>query len=470
MVGEKFYSNLLILTDSELKSCIRFSSNPFFNKRDEITTTLKLFKARKDDFKNLLLDEELIFKKIFGSKQTFSKKALIDHFYYCLLFFEQFVIQIEIQDSKEKQLKILQKFYSKRGAQKEADSINSKLIDLTNSKNISFNSYLTLYELHIDKFLNLVEHFSNDVFQNIEKAVDNLDKFYFIAKHHWTQELEVLSQTTNFEYKGRLMNEIQNEIITDEELSNKLLFKIYKITYALYNGDFSLESYFELKELVLSNLEKFESRTKKQVLMDLSNYIAYLYKTSSDLELLKESFVIQKIQAEHKTLLKNNILPEPNFASALRVAMYLKEFEWCEKFIDESKHYVENQNSVRKAQAELCYNTGKYDEALDLVNIIEMKKFTDQYELKNLYAKILFDQKKHDLLENHLKTYELFLRRNKEASDERIEMNLRFVLYLKRLNNNITNSKRIAKLKNDVELDLSFFNRHWLLGEINKHV
>ena len=470
MVGEKFYISLSSLTSSELNACIRYSTHELVNKRKAITATLKLYKLDSDVFFSLLEDEKKLFSNIFGTKARFNKKALVDHFHYCLLFFEKFAIQISIEENKEFQLKTLELFYRKRGLKKESSIINSKLIDLTNSKNISFKSYLNLYELYIDRFNILVENFSNDVFENIEKAVDGLDKFYFIAKLHWTQELEVLSKTKNFNYEKRLLNEIQNEIAKDKVLSNKLLFKIYNITFSLYNGKFSKEEYLVLKDLILDNLSKFEILTKKQFLTDLSNYIAFLYSTSSDLELLKESFEINKIQTENKFVIENNRISDSKFSTTIRIALTLKEFDWVEKYIEEFSHFVENENLVVRYKAELYYNLKKYEEALVLINTISLKTFVEHYEIKTLYAKILLDKKEYDLLENHLNTFELYLRRNKEGSSEIIDRNLRFVLYLKRLNNNITDKNKIQKLKIDVTEDLIVFNRHWLLAVLENQL
>lgn len=470
MVGEKFHISLSALTNSELNACIRFSTNELFNKRKSITTTLKLFKLDADAFFSSLEDEKKLYSYIFGTKARFNKKALVDHFHYCLLFFEKFAIQISIEENKEFQLKTLELFYRKRGLKKESSIINTRLIDLTNSKNISFKSYLSLYELYIDRFDILVENFSSDVFENIEKAVDNLDKFYFIAKLHWTQELEALSKAKNFNYKKRLLKEIQNEISKDKVLSNKLLFKIYNITFSLYNGKFSKKDYLVLKDLILNNLSKFETLTKKQFLTDLSNYIAFLYSTSSDLELLKESFEINKIQTENKFIIENNRISDAKFSTAIRIALTLKEFDWIEKYIEEFSSYVENESLVNRYKAELCYNTEKYEEALELISIISLKTFVEHYEIKTLYSKILFDKKEYDLLENHLSTFELYLRRNKEGSAEIIDRNLRFVLYMKRLNNNLKDSKKMEKLKIDVTEDLIVFNRHWLLAALEKHI
>lgn len=470
MIGEKFYISLSVLNVPELNALIRYSANKLINKREDITNTLKLFKVDKDLFYSYLNDEEIVFAKIFGSKATFDKKSLIDHFHYCLNLYEKFAVQISIDEDKELQLKTLELFYRKRGLQKESSAINTKLITLTRSKDISFKSYLSLYELYVNRFLILVNNFSNDVFENIVDAVDNLDKFYFIAKLHWGQELEVLSKTKNFQHKKRCLNQIRDVIANDEEISNKLLFKIYTKTYALYSEHYSLEEYKVLKGLILDNLSKFDRETKKQFLTDLSNYISYLYSTSADTGLLSESFEISKIQIKLKTLIEDNKLPEPNFSSILRVALYLKEYEWAKQFIEDSTAYIDNEDLILKNKAELFFVMGDLEEALNIISVINLKTFGDNYEIKTLYAKILFQKEEYDLLENHLNTYELYLRRNKEASAEMIDRNLRFVLYFKRLLKNLYNPKKIEKLNKDVAQDLIFFYRNWLLIEINKRL
>lgn len=467
MIGEKFYNSVSCLSASELNACIRYSMSELFNKRTEITKTIKFFKKNKEEFFLLLNDEENTFKKFLGRKVKFDRKLLTDHFHLCLNLLENFIVFTEIQKDKDAQLKLVENFYKERSYQSEAESINAKRIKIVSNEDISIDSYLTLYKLYINRFHILVKQFENETFENIEIALNNLDKFYFLAKMHWSQELEALNVVRKFDYDKRLMNEIKELILNDDELTKKLLFKIYLITNDLYNGKFTKEGYYEFKQVILKNLDRFEFKTKKQFLTDLSNYVSFMYGKSPVLEWLKESHEVLKMQIKSKTLVVENHLAEPSYALGIRVALNLEEYEWANKFIADYSQYITNEVLIQKMKAEVLYNLNKHDEALEIINEIPLKSFSDNYEMKTLYAKILFDKKQYDLLENHLKTYELYIRRYKESSDDIKDRNLRYVLYLGRLFRNINHSKRIEKLFKEVSEDNKVFYKNWLLARIS---
>lgn len=465
MVGEKFFYSISSLTDSELVSCVRFAKHDFFNKRVAISKTISLFKKDKTTFLLLLENEQKIFKKIFGSKDKFSTKTLTEHFHYCLLLIEDFIVYTQTQRNKDGQLKILENFYNERGSKKEAETINAKRIKLTSNKNINFATYLKLYNLYIKKFDIMVTRFDNETFENIQIALDNLDKFYFLAKMHWSQELEALNSVSNFDYDKRCLEEIRNLVTNDEDLAKKTLFRIYLETYKLYNGNFSETAYFEFKELITSNLEQFDSSSKKHFLTDLYNYVSYLYSAESVKKWIEESFEILKLQIKHKTLIEKNQFPEVNFSQGIRVAISLGEYQWAENFIEEFSCFIDNGTLLQKSRAEVFYNLKQYEKASDLIQEMSLSTFADNFEMKTLYAKILFDQKAYDVLGGHLHSYDLYLRRYKDASEDLIDRNLRFVQYVGRLFRNKNNPKKIEKLHLDIQEDKLVFNKSWLISK-----
>lgn len=469
MVGEKFFQSVSSLSSSELNACLRYSLNPSFNKRLEISSTIKLFKKSKEDFILLQKNEEKLHKKIFGNQEKYDKKTLVDHFHYCLNLVENFIVYSVVQNDKDEQLKILENFYSDRGCEREAEAINLKRIKLTRSKNISINSYLSLYDLYINKFRITVKRFENETFENVKIALDNLDKFYFLAKMHWSQELDVLNLVSKCDYDKRLLKEIREIVENDTDISKKLLFKIYIETNKLYNGDFSAEKYFQFKDLILKNLDKLEAKSKKQYVTDWSNYGSYMYSREPTMEWLQENFEILKIESDNDLLIVKNKVTDAKFSQGIRIALTLKEFDWADKFINKYKDYVNNENLVLKMQAEVHYNKGDYENSLELINRIPLKTFTDNYEIKTLYSKILFDKGEYDLLENHLNTFELYLRRYKDITEDLRDRNLNFVLYLGRLHRNLNNKKKLEKLFNDVTENKLLFNRSWLLSKISLH-
>ena len=320
----------------------------------------------------------------------------------------------------------------------------------------------------MNRFEILLNDFNYETFQYAEKALEFLDKYYFLEKIRIIQELRTDSIMSNRKYDVILLNEIKKAIKEDDKFHKKLLFKIYTITSDLYEGIFDKDTYFKLKDLVHSNIDKFDFFTLKMFFSDIGNYLSLLFNKTADSSLLKEVFENYKIQLEHKTIIVNGRIVDANFSQIINVSLALKEFEWVTNFINEYGKYLYNNDLVLLNKALVLYVQTKYDDALDLLNNVELTTPKINYELKTLYAKILYLKDEIDLLENHLNTFEIYIRRQKKISELIRQNNLDFVLFLKRIIHNQTNRTNLERIKKDIEENKSVFSRIWLLQEIDK--
>ncbi len=466
MVGEKFFINISSLDSKELNGFIRFSKSSFLNKKAELTKTLILFKKNKKHFKNLLKNENLLFKTLFP-KEILNKKQLKNHFQYCEYLFEDFIVYHISQNNKEQRLQILSTYYAENNIVKEALSSNSKLISIVEKKKINFRNYYSLFDLNLKRFNILLNDFNYETFQFAEKAIDYLDQYYFLEKFNIHQELLADTIMSSRKYDVRLINEIENEISKNAVLSKKLLFQIYNITNNLYQRKVDKEVFQKLKELIIPNIEKFDFKSKKKYLEDIGNYLSILYSATGDNSLLKEFFENYKVQLKHETLLKNCVLPDANFAQIVRVSLFLKEYDWAVNFVAEYENSLENKDLVLISKAEIAYNQKKYEQFFEIANKVDLNSTKLKYELKALYAKVFYDTKEFESLENHLNSFEIYLRRQKTLSELVKTNNLNFVLYLKRLLSNVVKPHNLKILKKDIEADKGVFNRNWLLIRVD---
>lgn len=468
MLGEKFYISLSSLSTIELNSFIRYSKSNFLNKKKEITFTIELFKKNKEKFFTFLNKEQILFKKVFPNEKTFDRIRLKDLFHYSINLFEDFVVFYVSKTDDEQKLSILSKFYAKKNMQKEALAINTKLFKIVKKYKLNYKNYYKLFKLDMNRFEILLNDFNYETFQYAEKANELLDKYYFLEKLRITQELRSDSIMSSRKYKISFLNEIKNEIKVNEKINKKLLFKIYSITSDLYEGVFDKETYFILKKLVLKNIEKFDFFTRKMVFSDINNYLSILYNKIGDSSLFVEVFENYKNQIHYKTIIINNKIADADFSPIINISLALKEFDWTNKFIDKYSKNIQNKDLVLLNRAQILYVQKDYDKALETLRDVEPKTPLVNYELKAIYAKILYLTNEIDLLDSHLNAFELYIRRQKNISELVKNSNLKFILFSKRLVNNKVNAANLLKLKKDIEKDKSVFNRIWLLSELDK--
>lgn len=468
MLGEKFIKCIELLNSSELNTCIRYSKDTILNHRKIITKTLELYKKNPQSFISLLKNEEKLFKKLFPQQKIFDKKPLNSHFHQMMIYMEEFIAIRKIQQDKNERQRILEGFYIENQAQKEALAVNTKRIKTAQQKNVSFESYLHLYQLYINRFYTKADKFENNIFDNVAKAVDYLDNFYFLAKLHWNQELQANALINNQEYSISFIDKIQTYIKDNPEFSEKTLFKIYAITSALYNSDFDEKRYTELKELILGNFSAFTTRTKRNLITDLSNYISYLYNKTGNPKLIPDIFEIYQTEIKHQLLpLRNSPFPEGKFAQIIRIGLSLKKIDWVENFIKKYKKYLENETLVAVCKAEVLFAQNQFEAMLKTLNTIEINSLKNQYEVRNLYVKCYYKLQEFDVLDNFLASYDVFLRRNEQLSKQLQEFNLLFVKFMKRIIRNRHNTKKLQQIKTELTETKSVFHRQWALDELD---
>ena len=407
-----------------------------------------------------------MFSIIFPTIKTLDKNLLKTHFNYCGKLLEDFIVYYISQNNKEERLSILSKFYSEKNIPKQALKANTDLLTIVENNKLNYKNYDKLFKVNLDRFNILLNDFSYDTFKYAEKALHFLDKYYFLEKFNIRQELYTDTIMSNRTYEFKLLDEIKNEIDNDKSFHSKLLFEIYRISIELYERNVDKKSFFKFKKLIISNLDNFDFITKKSFLGDIGNYLSILYSKTADNSLLVEVFENYNRQIQHKTIITNKKIPDANFAQIVRIAMYLKEFEWANKFIKDYGIYLNNEDLILLSKAEISYSQLKFNETILLLNKVDLKTTKLNYELKSLYAKVLYDTNDIDLLNNHLKTFEIYLRRQKKLSKLIKESNLNFVLYLKRLVHNKLNKSYLIKLKKEIIENKTVFNRNRLLERL----
>ena len=269
MIGNKFYTNISSLDKNELNGFIRYSKSTFLNKRPEILKTLEQYKQNPKHFENMLSNDTLMFKKLISEKDKFDKKQLKNHFHYCEKLFENFVVFNYSQNNKEARLSILTDFYAEKNITSEALLVNSTLITLIESYKLNYKNNRKLFKHHLKRFDILLNDFSYDTFKYAEKALQYLDKYYFLEKFNLRQELYSDSIMTNRAYDFKLLDEIKKEIKGDKEFSSNLLFKIFSITIELYERKVDIDTYFVFKKLIINNIHLFDNNSIKYFLGDI---------------------------------------------------------------------------------------------------------------------------------------------------------------------------------------------------------
>ena len=466
MIGEKFFTLVSSLSDSELNSCIRFSKSNLHNKREEIVSLLVLFKKNKSRFFEHLQDENKLFLLLFPKEKNFQTKYLSDLFHYSVLIIEEFIAIQSIQNNKITKLKLVQQYLNEKNLENEALSYSFRLLKHAENALNNKSKALELFLLKETIFQNSLKNFNVADFDYAKQALAHLDTFYYTNRLHYSQELLANQIHLRVQYDFTIPEKLKNTVFNTGEIVENVIVQLYNFSYDLYNGKGTLEAFYTFKTLLLAHIDSFDFNTQKFFLTDLSNYMAILYSQSNDAALLKEIFDVYKLQVKYKILYLNGFFQSSNFNQILRVAIFQKEFAWAELFIEEHKGLLEDPIQVLVAQANLLFEQGFYDKTEKLCLGLMQENLRNNIEIKIIYAKTLFELKAFDTLDTHLQNMEMYIRRQNDLSDVLKEKNLQFVLFLKRLLKNKNKATLLKVLKNEVMQNTTFFHRKWLIEKL----
>jgi hypothetical protein len=171
---------------------------------------------------------------------------------------------------------------------------------------------------------------------------------------------------------------------------------------------------------------------------------------------------LNKIGLEHGTFLREGYLPSSAFGNIVTVACHSKDFEWASEFINAYNHIIAEETrpvAILIAQAILAFETGRFQEAIDLLEPAMIETHLDILRARSLLLRSYFELKAdQDLILDTCTSFENLLRRSLKT--EANQAMLAFVLILRRIVAQKSSKKVIL---DRIEKATSLYSRNWLL-------
>jgi len=208
---------------------------------------------------------------------------------------------------------------------------------------------------------------------NYKRAVDALDAYYLVKKlmylcHQWNHQVVAPYQTSDFE----LLKELEM-YIPESPYFEIPTIQIWFNTLQLLKSEDKEKNYFKLKDLVFEH-HKILSR------IDIRNLFAIIQNSARIVFEKKEAYYNELFEL-YNFQLKNGIFNDPVFFTVyiflniFTSAIILNKLEWATKFLEDHSDYSLNReddvHSLCKAM--LCFSKEEYSEALDILNVCNVK-------------------------------------------------------------------------------------------------
>lgn len=463
-----------------MKEFEKFISSPFFNKGRNYIHFFNQLKKFYPKFDNDVMTPEYIYAKLYPGKK-FNKQILWNMTSQMLAMAEDFLTYESLRKNKfvrEQQIsgefleRRLSAFYKKKLNEMES------AIDSLGIGAAYFRQKADLEDSRMGY------HFIEDTQQFLPELVNKKGDYVIL---HFMRELSDI--IGSMRTSKSMYNKQYEDSITYKFVTNLMLDKIVEYAYntkfkyapvldiyyetimlSLEYGD--KKHFFRLKELFEQNHHLFTKQEKSLVAAELTNYCVQKM-NEGDTSLRQANFELDKFKLKHEIVYISRLLPKVTFMQILGNALFLKEFEWAETYIEEyvPKLKASYQKPTRvMCYAHLYYLKKDYAKVLEYLSRVEFIDTLDKLYARTLYIRTYFEMKEFETLISYLDSTKHFYEKNPYVSNTLRSNNLKFVGCMNRLLAAMESKDdfELEKIKKQVMEDKTIANRDWMADKIDE--
>ena len=451
---------------SELREAGEFINSPLMNKRGDLKQLYAvLSKAIKKG--KAAPEKEAAFQHVFP-KQSFDSQQFRLLLSYLFKAFEQFLLWKELQDNPMKQPAMLLSAYRKRRLVPHFQKVWNRSKKQFPQQPFSHPElYLEKYFIEHERYLFLSET-SRTKELNLQEVEDNLTTALLAMKLRQACFLRSHEAVFNTSYQTALVEELLG-LAAQKEYEKNVGVSLYRSCYmALYQqkGAAEFESF---KTLLFANAGKFPADEMMDLYLLAINYCIKKV-NEGKYPFYRQAMDLFKNGLQTELLLKENRLSHFTYNNIVAVAIRLEEeWEWADWFVNHYKGLLEP--SFREATfglnaAQLAFVKKDYDKALGHLQKADYKDLINNMVAKVLQMKTYYEMDEYGLLDSHLRTMRMFIRRNKKMAYHR-ENWTNIVRYTQKLMElNPFDQQKRKQLEEQVRKETTLTEREWLLAQL----
>jgi len=162
------------------------------------------------------------------------------------------------------------------------------------------------------------------------------------------------------------------------------------------------------------------------------------------------------------------------YKTILYSALRIKEFEWCEEFIEKFRNFHNpgnRDNIINYSKACLKFETGDFESSMNFLSGLNADNVMLQLDKNILHLLIYYELNYFDSAFSLVDSFRHFLKDNKILSKEVIDNHCNFMGYYKtilRLKQNTVNSLDFEYLKKEIFCHENVRRKEWLLEKIDE--
>lgn len=470
----KLFNLLECLTQKELKELENFVFSKVFNNDKSIEelyyfirknfTQIQSGKLSKDELYQHLLSGDKNFNESKYWKLTSSFATLIDKY----LVFKEY--EVDNYYYKNHLLEV----YRRKNINKQFTFLSR---EIQKSFGKEFNKGMNYFLNQTHYYFQNISYLGrgDDNFdEDIERLFENLKMFFIMT--NITSAGMVSNLKDDFLIKSASKIWLFEELL-DYMKKNKSHFKKNYLTvyifFLIVLSKLNLkkeEYYFEVRDLILSNINKLSTNLLKHMVLSILNY-AINKMISGDEKYLKEISLLNRIMDENSLALTGESLHGDYFYSVIEHATMQNEISWAAEFAEKYKSYLsyDNRDSlISLGLSRIDFERKNYTSSLQ--RLLSVDNVSPYFYLSH---KILLLQNYMELMELEaalqiIETLSKYLKRRIDIASELKDNYLKFLHYYRKLKNVVSGKHYLAKsLSKELDREKFFLQKRWLVEKVD---
>ncbi len=465
MLGSQLLELVKSLDKRDMRELRKVVRSPYFNQRDDVSQLFdcidKTLNSRLPD-----LSKEKIFEKIYPN-QKYDDVLIRQLMSYLYKVIQKYLItEGVLQNEMESQLYLTHALRQRNADRIVEKQLNDSLeiIEKQGFKNAKYH-YLK-YKLHTENY-DYLNSKKRNIGDSLQEQSEELDFFYIS---------ESLRQACIISAQQTISKQVYNQLFIDVVVErvmqmNNIPISVSAYFYALntLNKPEKEEYFHQLKEIIVNNSFAFPENELRDLYIVATNYCIRRLNQGEKI-FGKEALELYLSRLENNVLLENGVLPIYTYKNILTAALKSEEYEWAERFLYDFKQYLpekERENIFQYNLALFYFRTGKYSEAMTLLQKVNLNDVLYNLDARRLLARIYYDLDEINALQSLIESSKVYLHRQKGIGYHH-DMYTNFFRFLeKMMKMDMKKAEARLILRGEVEGTQLLAEREWLLQKLS---
>lgn len=436
MIKSKTLSLLRALSAWERRHLWEYVKSPFFNKNQKLVTFCEHLYTYAPNFQHPGLDMEELFPHFFpGEKYNHQKLRYLMTDFTRLV--EGYLAYQKWQaDDIGKDLYLLKACADLKAVkvfEEKNRKIKQKLQKSFSKSHTGYTDMLRYVEISYNNTVKLGIKSAHS--HQVSDVVEALDELFLVNKLRYSCELINQSKVSNRPFDFFLTEELVSKMETEQKMGGAL-GKLYYHALLMLQAKDGHEHYYTFKTLLNERELEIDPRELSDLYICALNYCINQI-NHNEHQFHQEVFEVYKTLIEKKLIMdENGRLTLQQYKNMVTVGTRVKEFEWTQRFIETNKQYLkedEAENAYTYNMAWLETEQGNYRQVKRLLAFVEFPNIFYQLGSRLMLIRTYYELEDFDDLSYLLNSFRMFLRRNKELTDDRRKSYLNLIRMLNSL-------------------------------------